>query len=419
MGKSEPKSDRQRILEDLRPEPEIAFSREEYGARLSRLKAAMTAAGVQAMFLSSPESLYYISGFRAEWYQAFGPKAWLPASGIAVHVEHDDYIHFEVENEQVLAGFTSISRDLRILPEAAQPMDGMKKFIVTELQAAGWLAGSFALEISSYRPNRAYSEAFQAALEAKGATVVNGSDIIAGLRRFKSAQEIAYTREAARIADIGFQAALDFIRAGVTELEVYGTIIDAMAKAGGENPSITIPVSSGAKSSCMHALASRKKIVSGEFVNIDLCGVYNRYHANMARSISIGEPHAEVARRLQAVTGAKAVVAGLLRPGLPVRDLLSEIERYYRSVGIWEEQCWIGGYDLGATFPPDWVGAWYYDVHTDPGDDAFDPGLACNYEANFYLPQDAGMSMFIDTFTVDEDGAAFLQKTPAQLFVID
>ena len=139
----------------------------------------------------------------------------------------------------------------------------------------------------------------------------------------------------------------------------------------------------------------------------------------MARSISIGQPHPEVAARLEIVTGAKAAVANVLKPGLPVRNLLDEIERYYRDAGIWENQCWIGGYDLGATFPPDWVGTWYYDVHSDPGNDVFDPGLACNYEANFYLPRDAGMSMFIDTFTVDETQAVFLQETPAQLFVID
>jgi len=413
------KSDRQRILEDVRPEMEIAFSYKEFNERLCRLKTGMAKAGVQAMFLSSPESMYYISGFRAEWYQAFGPKSWLPASGIAVHVDYDDFIHFEVENEQVLAGFTSVSRDVRILPEASQPMDGMKEFIVTELQTAGWLNGTMGLEMSSYRPNRTYSEEFQKSLQVKGAMVVNGSDIVADVRKVKSTQEIAYTHEAARIADIGFKAALDFIEVGVTELDVYGEIINAMAKAGGENPSITIPVSSGAKSSCMHALASRKKIMQGDFVNIDLCGVYNRYHANMARSLIMGDPSAAIVKRMKIVTGAKEVVAGLLRPRLPVRDLLDEIERYYRSEGIWDEQCWIGGYDLGATFPPDWVGTWYYDVHSDPGDDTFDPGLACNYEANFYLPEGAGMSMFIDTFTVEESRATFLQKTPAQLFVID
>lgn len=411
-------TDKQRVLEGLRPEPEIAFSREEFAARLARLRAAMAAAGLDALFLSSPESLYYISGFRAEWYQAFGPKAWLPASGIAVHLERDDFIHFEVENEQVLAGFTGISRDLRILGQGSQPGAGLMDFIVGELAAEGWLAGTIGLEMDSYRPSRAYSERFQAALEAKGARVVNGSDVIAAVRKLKSAQEIAYTREAARIGDIGFKAALDVIRPGVSELDVFGEIVSAMAKAGGEIPSITLPVSSGAKSSCMHALASRKKIRPGEVVNIDLCGVVNRYHSNMARTISIGEPAPEVARRLEFVTGAKAFVAGLMRPGLPVAALQAEIERYYRAGGIWEEQCWIGGYDLGASFPPDWVGPWFWEAGGDPGADRFEPGTVCNYEANFYLPRGAGMSMFIDTLAIEAGAAAFLHATPARLFVV-
>ena len=168
----------------------------------------------------------------------------------------------------------------------------------------------------------------------------------------------------------------------------------------------------------MHALASRRVIAPGDVVNIDLCGVYNRYHSNMARTVCVGEPHQEVDRYLDAVTGAKAVVADLIRPNLPVSELLATIEAYYRDQGIWDDQCWIGGYDLGQSFPPDWVGAYFYDVHTDPGDEVFEPGMVTNYEANFYLPRGAGMSMFIDTMTFTENSAQFLQRTPAKLAVV-
>jgi Xaa-Pro dipeptidase len=293
------------------------------------------------------------------------------------------------------------------------------KLPVDELRQLGWLEGSVGLEMWSYRPTRGYSEQFQAALEAAGSTVVDGTDVVAKVRKLKSPQEIAFSRTAARIGDVGMQAARDYIRPGLTELDVYGEVINAMAKAGGENPSITMPVSSGSKSACMHALASRKKIMPGEIVNIDLCGVYNRYHANMARTFSMGEPHPDVAKHLQAITGARDFVAGILKPELPVKHLLEQIEVYYRDTGIWEDQCWIGGYDLGLSFPPDWVGTWYYDVHSDPGEDVFEPGLVCNYEANFYLPRGAGMSMFIDSMAVDHEGVEFLQQTPAQLFVIE
>ncbi len=32
----------------------------------------------------------------------------------------------------------------------------------------------------------------------------------------------------------------------------------------------------------------------GEQVNVDVCGVYNRYHCNAARSFYVGEPPREV-----------------------------------------------------------------------------------------------------------------------------
>ena len=412
-------NNKERTLRMCRPEPEISFSLEEYKQRLTNIRSAMAAAKVDLLFLSSPESMCYVSGYKAEWYQAFGPKQWLPASGIAVHVDADDFIHFDVENEEVLAGFTSVATDKRIFRSSAQPMRSMQDFIVKNLKQKGWLRGTVGLEMWSYRPTRGYSEQFQQGLEEAGCKVIDGTDIVGSVRKLKSPQEIAFSRTAAQIGDVGMRAAREYMRPGVTELDVYGEVINAMAKAGGENPSITMPVSSGGKSACMHALASRKKIMPGEIVNIDLCGVYNRYHSNMARTFSMGEPHPDVAKHMEAITGAKAFVADLIKPGLPVKDLLIAIEGYYKEAGIWEDQCWIGGYDLGISFPPDWVGPWYYDVHSDPGDDIFEVGMVCNYEANFYLPQSAGMSMFIDTMAIEENSAEFMQQTPAQLFVIE
>ena len=412
-------SNKQRTLQFCRPEPEISFSIAEYQQRLVNVRKAMAKAKLDLLFLSSPESLCYLSGYKAEWYQAFGPKQWLPASGIAVHVDADDFIHFDVENEEVLAGFTSVARDMRIFRSSAQPMKSMQDFIIKNLKQAGWTGGTCGIEMWSYRPCRGYSEQFQQSLEAAGCRVVDGTDIVASVRKIKSPQEIAFSRIAAQIGDVGMRAALEYMRPGITELDVYGEVINAMAKAGGENPSITMPVSSGAKSACMHALASRKKIMPGDIVNIDLCGVYNRYHANMARTFCMGEPHPEVAKSMQIITAAKAFVADLIKPDLAVKELLTAIEGYYREAGIWQDQCWIGGYDLGISFPPDWVGPWYYDVHSDPGEDVFQAGMVCNYEANFYLPQSAGMAMFIDTMAIEEDSAQFMQQTPAQLFIID
>ena len=41
--------------------------------------------------------------------------------------------------------------------------------------------------------------------------------------------------------------------------------------------------------------------------------------------------------------------------------------------------------------------------------------MVTNYEAKFYLPCAAGMSMFIDTMIFTETGAEFIQRTPTRI----
>jgi Xaa-Pro dipeptidase len=187
-----------------------------------------------------------------------------------VHRDHDDFILFDTPSEQVMVRSVTIAEDVRIFP-IDNRRDGIA-FIAEELRAAGWLAGTIGLEFHSYRPNPAVSQRFRDAFEAAGCKVADGSDILRELRWVKSPQEMAFIEQAGRITDIGLAAARDAIRPGVTELEVYGEMIRAMARAGGENPAITLPVLSGPKANCGHALAGRRTIGPGEQVNVDVCG---------------------------------------------------------------------------------------------------------------------------------------------------
>ena len=409
---------KERTLEHGAPDSEVAFSREEFRRRLDTVRKRMSDAGIDLLYVTNPDHICYLSGYQAEWFQEGGPKTWSGTSGIAVHVDHDHYIHFENEDEKLNAEYTTWPDHLRIMPEH-DITAGFSDWAVGELVKEGWLGKTVGLELYSYRPNPADSAKLAALFEGKGAEVVDGSDAVAGARLLKSDEELEVIREAARIGDIGLRAALDSIRAGMTELDVYAEIVYAMAKAGGENPAITLPVVSGKKSACFHALASRKMIEPGDIVNIDVCGVYRRYHSDVCRTVSIGEPDKEVADYIAHITGALDVAAGLIRPGLLVADFMEEMKRYYADCGLLENQWWIGGYELGISFPPDWVGAYYYDSWKDTGNDTFDPGFVSNYEANFYLPKDAGLSCFIDTMIFENDVAAFIHDIAPNLVVVD
>ena len=409
-------SDREQTLRHGSPQQEIPFSREEYRERLERIRQVMARESIDLLYLSAPESMYYVSGYGSAWYQAESFAT--PWSGVAVHVDHDDFILFEFEAHTLLIRCYTVANDMRLYDgpiDDGSPLD----FVVDELKASGWTGGRVGLEMGSYRPNRRASEYFQAAFERAGCNVVDGTRVLREVRGVKSAAEMACIEKAAQIADIGLEAAHETLRPGITELELWGEITAATARAGGENQALPMLVTSGLKAVSGHGLASRKQIAPGEPVFLDVCGVYNRYHVDQARSFSIGEPHADVVERINLSAGIFDVLRKILHPNLPIQELNDTVVRYYEEAGIWENHGYIGGYELGIAFPPDWVGSFHYGVDEAPGEQkTFVPGTVANHESQFFLPHLQGYSILIDTMACTESQARFLSRFPHQLTVV-
>ena len=387
---------RDEVYFQARAEPEVPFDETEFAGRLRRIRAAMARARIDCLFLTSPESLYYASGYQCMWYQTESPMEWPASSGIAVHVDHDRFIHFETEREAVLTRTFTFSQDTRFFPRDSY-RDGTR-FIAAELKEEGWLEGNVGLEFWAGRPNRAVSGRFQGAFEAAGAHVVDGSAVVREVRWKKSAAEMACLHEAARIAMAGLERAREVIRPGVTELEVQGEILRALTAAGGEMPAMMLPVLSGPKANACHAVSTRRRMQAGELVVLDVAGVHKRYHVNAARAFSLGEPSPEVRDTAARAAGMMDRVRECLRPGLPVRELNETTRRYYDVHGLWERRGWVGGYEMGIAFYPDWVGNFVYDPLSDKNADrSFEPGTAVNYEIQVFLPRHAGCFVTIET----------------------
>lgn len=400
------------------PEKEVPFPDAEYAERLRRIREKMRAARVDTLFLMSPEAMCYVSGYQNLWYQGQSPKEWPASSSIAINVDSDQFILFDSEREAILGRIFTCSTDTRYFPRHSL-RDG-HEFIANELKAAGWLKGTVGMEFRSNRPNRAISERIEGLFKNGGAkAVVDGTDIVREVRWIKSPAEIACLEEAARIGNIGMAAAKAAIRPGVTELEVYGEMVRAMAKAGGENASQTMAALSGSKTNALHSLATRRVIKAGEVVLIDLMGVYKRYHVNQARTFSVGEPAKDVAALAKKIAASMDVFRRMLRPNLPVRELNKAILDYFKKDGLWEMRGWVGGYEMGICFMPDWVGHFVFDpLSAINADRLFEPGTIVNYENQFFLPRHIGQYFTIDSFLFTKDGARGVSDQPFDLMVV-
>lgn len=125
------------------------------------------------------------------------------------------------------------------------------------------------------------------------------------LRQVKDEEEIALIRKACEIADSAFLDIIDFIRPGISELEVAARLEQHMRSLGSERPAFTTIVASGKRGSMPHGIASEKLIVSGEFVTMDYGAVYKGYHSDITRTICVGKADDEQRRVYEAVLSAQ------------------------------------------------------------------------------------------------------------------
>ena len=416
----------QRLGPALREELPPPFSPQEYHDRWRRVREAMEAAQLTAVYVSDPADLCYLTGYQLAWYRDAGPPEWIAAAGLALHVDRDAPIFFDTSDERLIGTASACNPDYRVYEHPSDAgwhssggYDVLTAFIVDTLKKEGWLDGAVGLQPWSYRPAPGYSEVFRAALEERGARVVDASGLVAKVRQRKSDQELAYVREAARLGDMGMQGAVDAIAAGATELEVWAAATAAMARHGGELSAIPGMVNSGPKNAALHGLASRRTIRRGDLVNIDMCGVSNRYHANLARTIAVGEPSPELREASEKVPALFRAVAAGLKPGMSYRSVLELNEAVARELGIWADRWWVGGYDIGIAFAPDWVGGSYFSAGEDPGEQTLEPGQVMNHEFNFYLPGGWGIRELIDTMIVGTDRVEFVHAFPVDLTVVE
>src|SRR5207245_1403976 len=175
--------------------------------------------------------------------------------------------------------------------------------------------------------------------------VVGASASVREVRRIKSPRELAYIEEAVRICDIGLRALGDALEPGITELEAWAEMMRAMAAEGGEPAGIHECVVVG-PAELGHMFSSKRPRRAGEYLFADPCGVVYRYHGNVAKASSMGEPPKEALRIAEIEAGAYGLLCSTAKAGTPVRDMNRVLREYYRDAGVWGMHEWTGGYEL-------------------------------------------------------------------------
>ncbi|MCX6066889.1 MAG: Xaa-Pro peptidase family protein [Chloroflexi bacterium] len=150
---------------------------------------------------------------------------------------------------------------------------------------------------------------------------VDMEDSLCDIRSQKSPAEIEVIRHAYKIAEAGFQAAVDTIRPGVTERQVAAEIEAAMRRAGSEGTGIDTIVASGPNTRPILARSTFRPIAANDIVLLTIAPRYEGYHAAIGRVVMVGNPDPEIKRALDVAIQAQQECYRALRPGIEGRQV--------------------------------------------------------------------------------------------------
>ncbi|SFH78688.1 M24 family metallopeptidase [Pisciglobus halotolerans] len=351
--------------------------------RLDRLRSGMKEKGIDAMLVTSPYNLRYISNFTG-------------TTGLSV-VTMDkayfvtDFRYTEQAGKQAV-GF-----------EIVQNIGSIYEEVVKIVQQNSIRSLGFEEDFVTFSLFELLEEIVPCAL-----TPISG--LIEELREIKDDAEISTIKKACEIADKAYQYILGEIKPGMTEIEVANKMDFYMRSLGASGVSFDTIVASGIRSAMPHGVASNKKIEQGEIITIDFGCYYEGYVSDMTRTFAIGDPGEKLKEIYQLVLEAQLKVIDAAKPGITGKALDTVARDHFDRYGYADAFGHTTGHGIGL------------EIHEGPSvsmrsNKPFVPGNVITDEPGLYFSGLGGVRIE-DDLLITETGNEVLLTSPKELIIL-
>ncbi|SFQ14310.1 Xaa-Pro aminopeptidase [Desemzia incerta] len=351
--------------------------------RLDKLRTEMIDKGLDALLVTSPYNLRYVSNFTG-------------TTGLAVITLKKAYFVTDFRYTQQAAkqaqGFEIVQNFGSIYDEVSR--------IVTKDN----------LNTLGFEENFITFRIFELLKEMIPCELIPVAGLIEELREVKDENEIATIRKACEIADSAFKFILGEIKTGMTEIEVANKLDFHMRSLGATGVSFDTIVASGVRSAMPHGVASEKRIEMGDMITLDFGCYYQGYVSDMTRTFAIGDPGQKLKDIHQLVLDAQLMVNEAAKPGITGVELDAVARNYFAKYGYADAFGHSTGHGIGL------------EVHEGPNvsrlaEKAFVPGNVITNEPGLYFP-DLGGVRIEDDLVITETGNEVLVHSPKELIIL-
>lgn len=267
-----------------------------FSRRLGTLRGRLSEEELDALLVSHPTNLRYLSGFSGS------------AGLLLVEAERAlllvDSRYEEQASEEAAPGV-----EVRLAAEGLT--DGLADAVEGR---RGAVLGYEAHRLTVVRARRLEEEADRVAWrETDG--------LVEEIRARKEPGEIELLREAGRAACRALEDALEAVEEGMSERDVVAELEYRMRRAGSGAPAFDSIVASGPRSALPHARPSDRRLRDGDLVLFDLGATVEGYCSDMTRTVVLGSARPWQRETHEAVRAARDAAVSVVEPGRAVRDV--------------------------------------------------------------------------------------------------
>lgn len=314
----------------------LAFARNEFEARVAGAQAAMAAEKLDALIVTSPENICYLSGFWTAGYHVFQALV-VPSQGEPFLVIRN----IEVDNVAEHSWLTK-----------AYPINNLDIALTTlgeAMRAENVASGKVGVEMDGARFSIVRMDLL--AEQMPKATFVPSSDIVEKLRAVKSEREIGYIRQAVAKAEQALIAGVRRLQADATDSDVAAAVQAELAMTGSEFTGSPSYVVEGVASGRAHAVHGGRPIPKDGYAWLEVSASVNRYQGVSSR-IAGTAINDDARKYFDVSVAALEAMMKAMRPGVTAGD----VDAAGRAVadkagagGMWKNRA---AYSLGLSFPP-------------------------------------------------------------------
>jgi Xaa-Pro aminopeptidase len=266
------------------------------------LRDKLKGMGLNAMIVSNPISIKYLTGLDAEGMLLIDPKENL-------FITDSRYIEsvnnsLTIDNEIVACDQKELTKyDYEIIFEDCVDVGFEERYV-------------------TYEKYKKYLELFHANL-------VETEGIIEKQRIVKEDYEIEKIKKACEITDKAFEYIIENIKKGMTEKQIAFELERAMILNGADGIAFETIVASGPNSSMPHAVPTDRVIQGNDIILFDFGAKYQGYCSDCSRTIFVGEPTEEQIKVYNFVLEEQKKIIANFKEGNNIKTVIRNRENDY------------------------------------------------------------------------------------------